>query len=594
MMQFIWDSLLVSLVISGMTLFISNPAIAVAVLVTNKATQSQSRLIYSNTQAITPVITSETPVLDVSHFNVFQSPPSQLTGAIRLAGSSQYSDEDATSINPKLLQDTDDSVTYSKPTPTAQITSVSQLSDVTPTEWAFQALQSLVERYGCLAGYPNESYRGNRVMTRYEFAAGLNACLNRINQLIAAGSNNLITQADLATLQKLQQDFAPELATVRGRVDALEAQTAKLESQQFSTTTKLLGQVTFAISSLNGGRADGSGKSVNSNVAFSDRVRLYFLTSFTGNDVLLALLQGGNTPNYAGLAGTPQASLSFPQNTGNLLPLNRLEYTFPVNNKLIAYVGAYGAFFEYFVPIFNDVLNNSGNSTISVFGFYNPIYLQGSGTGGGFTYKFIKPLTLSVGYLNGGANDPRTGLTKGPFGALAQLKVSPTKNLDFGLTYVRSFNSLNFPLVGTSNANDPFGGADVSANSYGFEVNSRISRSFQLGGWAGYTQARAESGLNRGANADILNWAVTFVFPDLFKQGNVGGIIIGQEPQVLSNNLGRRFEDPDTSLHLEGFYRFQVTDNLTITPGLLAITNPNGNSHNPTAYISVLRTTFQF
>jgi len=57
----------------------------------------------------------------------------------------------------------------------AQVTSVSQFSDVQPTDWAFQALQSLVERYGCIAGYPNGTYRGNRALTRYEFAAGLNA-----------------------------------------------------------------------------------------------------------------------------------------------------------------------------------------------------------------------------------------------------------------------------------------------------------------------------------------------------------------------------------------------------------------------------------
>ncbi|HEY9301337.1 MAG TPA: iron uptake porin, partial [Phormidium sp.] len=56
-----------------------------------------------------------------------------------------------------------------------QVTSVSQLSDVQPTDWAFQALQSLVERYGCIEGYPDRTYRGNRAITRYEFAAGLNA-----------------------------------------------------------------------------------------------------------------------------------------------------------------------------------------------------------------------------------------------------------------------------------------------------------------------------------------------------------------------------------------------------------------------------------
>jgi hypothetical protein len=61
------------------------------------------------------------------------------------------------------------------------VTSVSQLSDVRPTDWAFTALQSLVERYGCIAGYPDRTFRGNQATSRYEFAAGLNACLDKIN-----------------------------------------------------------------------------------------------------------------------------------------------------------------------------------------------------------------------------------------------------------------------------------------------------------------------------------------------------------------------------------------------------------------------------
>ena len=123
----------------------------------------------------------------------------------------------------------------------AQVTSVSQLSDVQPTDWAFQALQSLVERYGVIAGYPDGTFRGNRAMTRYEFAAGLNAALDRVNELIAAGSAESVRREDLATLQRLQEEFAAEIATLRGRVDSLEAATAELEANQFSTTTKLSG-----------------------------------------------------------------------------------------------------------------------------------------------------------------------------------------------------------------------------------------------------------------------------------------------------------------------------------------------------------------
>ncbi len=81
---------------------------------------------------------------------------------------------------PAVAQTTDSSNQQSNAL--AQVTSVSQLSDVQPTDWAFQALQSLVERYGCIAGYPNGTFRGNRALTRYEFAAGLNACLDRVNE----------------------------------------------------------------------------------------------------------------------------------------------------------------------------------------------------------------------------------------------------------------------------------------------------------------------------------------------------------------------------------------------------------------------------
>jgi hypothetical protein len=129
-----------------------------------------------------------------------------------------------------------------------QLTSVTQLADVQPTDWAFQALQLLVERYGCIVGYPDRTYRGNRTLTRYEFAAGLNACLDQVNKLIATATADLVKREDLETLQRLQAEFSVELSSLRGRVDALEATTAELEANRFSTTTKLTGQVVWAVS----------------------------------------------------------------------------------------------------------------------------------------------------------------------------------------------------------------------------------------------------------------------------------------------------------------------------------------------------------
>ena len=107
-----------------------------------------------------------------------------------------------------------------------QVTSVTQFSDVYPTDWAYQALSNLVEQYGCVAGYPNGTFRGNRAMTRYEAAALLNACLDRITEVTDE-------------LRRLLKEFETELAILRGRVDGLEARVGELEATQFSTTTKL-------------------------------------------------------------------------------------------------------------------------------------------------------------------------------------------------------------------------------------------------------------------------------------------------------------------------------------------------------------------
>lgn len=174
-----------------------------------------------------------------------------------------------------------------------QVNAVSQLSDVRPTDWAFQALQSLVERYGCIVGYPDRTYRGNHALSRYEFAAGLNACLDKIQELIAAATADFVRKEDLEIVKRLQEEFAAEQATLRGRVETLEVRTATLEKQQFSTTTKLQGEVIIAANSILGG--DRANRQPADRVpTLGDRVRLNLMTSFTGRDQLLTRLQAGN------------------------------------------------------------------------------------------------------------------------------------------------------------------------------------------------------------------------------------------------------------------------------------------------------------
>ncbi|MBD2412114.1 hypothetical protein FACHB389_03595 [Nostoc calcicola FACHB-389] len=90
---------------------------------------------------------------------------------------------------------------------------------IVPSHPDYQALQALVKQYSCVVSVQNF---GTVAITRTEFAAVLNACVNRSNELIATDPN-IVTQADMKTLLRLQSEFAPELATLRGEINQLEA-----------------------------------------------------------------------------------------------------------------------------------------------------------------------------------------------------------------------------------------------------------------------------------------------------------------------------------------------------------------------------------
>ncbi len=479
----------------------------------------------------------------------------------------------------------------------SQVTSVSQLEDVEPTAWAFQALQSLVERYGCVIGYPDRTYRGNRAMTRYEFAAGLNACMDRIKDLIAATNADLVTKEDLAVLQKLQDEFANELAVLRGRVDGLEAKVGTLEKQAFSTTTKLVGETIFSIAAPFSEEKAGGGDSPNT-VTMGYRSRLNFVTSFMGKDELRVRLQGQNiVPLDFKITGTNMTRISYDGNSNNLVGIDDFFYRFPIGNQTQAWLIANGYGTEAMANPFNPFLRLDGTGSISRFGRFSPIYRLVTGPGIGIEHKFSDKLALVGVYRARGANAPATGLFNGNSSALAQLSFTPTKNVEVGLTYAYSY----FPATtvdasgstGSQNAQRPFDKSATLTHSYSAVASYRISPQLNLSGWVGFTDATAKSGATKGAEANIWNWAVALALPDLGIKGNLGAILVGVPPKVTSNTIANR-RDPDTSLHLEVLYRHQVNDRISITPGLLVIFNPEHNQANPTQYVGVLRTTFSF
>ena len=532
---------------------------------------------------------------------------------------------------------------------TQNVTSVSQLSDVKPTDWAFTSLQSLAERYGCIAGYPDRTFRGKQATSRYEFAAGLNACLDKINEIISAGLADKVGKEDLATLQKLQEEFAAELATLRGRVDALDAKTAKLEAQQFSTTTKLSGQAIFAVS---GGGAGGSpfksstnalagnttvapivnglgstdngldiAPSGNVNTTVNARVRLDLNTSFTGSDLLLTRLEVGNGGGTAGdVLGNPLNEFSnvgfktfrldYAGNSSNFT-LAKLRYDFNLGKDIRMSLGPVLHVYDHVDK--NSFANDEAVDFSSTFFINNPLVVlinpQTGGAGGAIDWNpnggdfNFRALYLaanganpsSVAVATGSAISRNAGLTGDPYQGTFELEYAPKRDGVKGafavrLQYTRgTVNNLDFNTGGV-NVEWSFSKAVALFGRYGFgsiDNRGKAVVGTTAVGDPTYSFSNASPATETATSFSPQTFMIGLAFPDLFKQGTLAAIAVGQP--FIENKVGN-----STQTNLEAFIRFPITNNITITPDIQVIFNANNNSANSTLTIGTLRTVFSF
>jgi hypothetical protein len=530
----------------------------------------------------------------------------------------------------------------------AQVTSVSQLSDVQPTDWAFQALQSLVERYGCIAGYPDGTFRGNRAATRYELAAALNACLDQI-------SDRFATKEDLETVKALQEEFKAELATLKGRVDGLEARAATLEAQQFSTTTKFTGNAFFNITgatSGNGLRADGADAILpfsalsgnladnrdvagnpasrivdnNPNVTFSGLVWLGFNTSFTGKDLLrLQLATGtGDSPANAfasaGLYntwGTPftDQTAGTTNGVGDVV-IRELNYSFPLAKNLEMVVGPRINWYRYFD---NNRFTFFLNGTSSFDSIGSPLMNASKrGAGAIISWSPSKQVQVRLGYLSqsieflpsflNSAENSQLGLFGGTNTLTGEVTYSPVKAVSLRFLYTRTnlgtvFDGLiggtaGLPLYGL--ADDGFGGAlnPATANTFGFNFDWLVTKGFGVFGRYTFGNTNLTPVNPLLPKGDVNNQSIQFglAFPDLGKPGAQATLSFVVPSDVLK---GRNFliaggGDGGTQYDIEATYSYPINDNISLVPAFYAIINPNNYSTNPTVFVGNLRMQFSF
>lgn len=481
-----------------------------------------------------------------------------------------------------------------------QVTSVSQLSEVKPTDWTFQALQSLVERYGAIAGYPERNFRDNRVLTRYNFAAGLSTVIDRVNKLIADGFANKVSLEDLATLQRLQEEFRAELATVQGRVDRLEASTAELEANQFSTTTKLTGLLLVAVNAgaFSGDRiVDPRGVEIANeqpNATVLYRASLDIDTSFNGTDLLKLRMEAGSdriNDNASGLLEPTFGSVldfSIAGFDEQFTP-TRLNYTFTplkdfkVSFGPVLFVLDYVDLNSYANISFQDFSTQALINNYLLFPFpagagaaidWNPedgpfavraVYLAGDGANPtSDDQRFVGALLPQVTLLFPNASG-NSGLFGNPYLSAVELEYSPSKAFALRLIY---------------------SGGNVFENRFDvFGANFELALSDQFAIFGRYGNGNYQDTVFGDINPNY--WMAGVSFRDLFAPGALAGIATGQP--FIEKAVGNA-----TQTNIEAFYNFPISDKIRVTPLVQVIIDPGNQKSNGSIVTGTLRAVFSF
>jgi Carbohydrate-selective porin, OprB family/S-layer homology domain len=449
----------------------------------------------------------------------------------------------------------------------AQVTAVDELGDVLPTDWAYLALATLIQRYGAISGYPDGTFRGNRPLTRYEFAAALQGVLEQVN------SGTFVSQEDLVTLRRLELEYRLPLDQIRTRLNDIERRVTNLETNQFSATSKLQGEVIFAFT---------EGRKANPNLVA--RTRLNFITSFTPDSRLITQLEAGNNggdaissvqnkiPNLLGTTGllADGGGLEYSQVDSNV-QLRRLYYTFRPQKDLEVTVGAKMPPQDFIDR--NRYANDESSDFSSSFFVNNPLVVQNQidrpgGAGGALAWNIGGgDFTLRGLYI--AANSEKDLFGDRNSGSI-ELEYAPRSNFALRLQYTKA-------LIDNT---------DISA--FGINGEYAVNRTtaffgrFGIGNYDGFNTA-----ISQNLDLQPHTWAVGISWRDLVLPGTLTGIAIGQP--FVEADLGNA-----TQTNFEAFYKLQLSDNLSVSPVVQLIDNANNDSANGITWQATLRTSFLF
>lgn len=464
-----------------------------------------------------------------------------------------------------------------------QVTSIGQFSDVRPGDWAYQALSNLIERNGCVAGYSNGRIVGNRTISRFEAAALLNACLDRLS-----------TVTD--ELKQLMAAFAPELTALKGRLDGAEAKVGVMAAQQFSSTTKLSGQATMVLggSAYSGSAINTAANTVNTAtqgdqtlpnaLSFNYDVRLTFDSSFNGSDLLRTQLRAGNfdgnNNSFGGGGPTPLSTLetAFQEPRGaQILGIYKLYYQAPLGGGLTATVGPRVAM-EDILAFWPSVYPASTVLDVLTMAGAPVAYNYNRGAGAGLWWQ-RNGWSLSANYVAGNGNDGNPAA-----GGIGTANAASSGTVQFGF-HDPSWG-LALAYTGVQNGAIPYGTLSLLdalntgptfTNAFALSGYWQPSRSGWIpsisAGW-GINSTTYNTLQPPGTATTIQSWSVGLNWNDAFAPGHAAGMGFGQAPFATAQSGGGN--PNDANWMWEWWYNLQLSDNISVTPAVFYLSRPLG------------------
>ena len=316
------------------------------------------------------------------------------------------------------------------------------------------------------------------------------------------------------------------------------------------------------------------------------------MTSFTGDDMLYTRLRSGNMSNvYGGLF-----SQEYGFDSANTVKIARLYYSFPLGDEFTV-VGGPRVRMDDMLPVWPSAYPAAMTYDFFTYAGAPGAYNLALGAGAGI-YWTSDDFSISTSYLStdGNSSDPNTGgmFTDGAgASATTQIAYAPENwGIAAAYTYASGAEGGGSLYIGNATAGAAAASAADNSSSFGISAwwmpeESGIIPSVSAGYGGTFVEYLSDDVYTN-------SWYVGLEWSDAFIEGNSLGFAVGQPTWIAQSDDGDLNEEAGFAYEL--FYKFQVTDNISVTPALTYLSKPfpEQGSNGMSAFSGLIKTQFKF